>query len=92
MDLTFIKQRNKALWYKEVLYAFLNRNKKEMNNKVKFKTYEKGERIRFKRMTSGDPAMINAEGFVIEDKFIVGYGIDWAEKYRNLPYIGSVTV
>ena len=31
-------------------------------------------------------------GFVIEDKFIVGYGIDWAENYRNLPYIGSVTV
>ena len=31
-------------------------------------------------------------GFVIEDKFIAGYGIDWAEKYRNLPYIGSVTV
>ena len=31
-------------------------------------------------------------GFVIEDKFIVGYGIDWAEKYRNLPYIGSVTL
>ncbi len=29
-------------------------------------------------------------GFVIEDKFIVGYGIDWAEKYRNLPYIGVV--
>ena len=31
-------------------------------------------------------------GFVIEDKFIVGYGIDWAEKYRNLPYIGSVNL
>lgn len=31
-------------------------------------------------------------GFVIVDKFIVGYGIDWAEKYRNLPYIGAVTV
>lgn len=29
-------------------------------------------------------------GFIIEDKFIVGYGIDWAEKYRNLPYIGIV--
>jgi hypoxanthine phosphoribosyltransferase len=29
-------------------------------------------------------------GFVIEDKFIVGYGIDYAEKYRNLPYIGVV--
>ncbi|MBQ8998563.1 MAG: hypoxanthine phosphoribosyltransferase [Clostridium sp.] len=29
-------------------------------------------------------------GFIIEDKFIVGYGIDWGEKYRNLPYIGVV--
>ena len=29
-------------------------------------------------------------GFVIEDKFIVGYGIDYDEKYRNLPYIAIV--
>lgn len=29
-------------------------------------------------------------GYVIEDKFIVGYGIDYDEKYRNLPYIGIV--
>ena len=27
-------------------------------------------------------------GFVIEDKFVVGYGLDYAEDYRNLPYIG----
>ena len=29
-------------------------------------------------------------GFVIEDKLIVGYGIDYDEKYRNLPYIAIV--
>lgn len=28
------------------------------------------------------------EGFVIPDEFVVGYGLDYAEKYRNLPYIG----
>jgi hypoxanthine phosphoribosyltransferase len=29
-------------------------------------------------------------GFTIEDRFVVGYGLDFAEKYRNLPYIGVV--
>lgn len=33
---------------------------------------------------------INARymGFVVPDYFLVGYGLDYAEKYRNLPYIG----
>jgi hypoxanthine phosphoribosyltransferase len=28
------------------------------------------------------------QGFSIEDKFVVGYGLDYANRYRNLPYIG----
>ncbi|MDQ0509060.1 Hypoxanthine-guanine phosphoribosyltransferase [Aedoeadaptatus ivorii] len=29
-------------------------------------------------------------GYEVEDKFVVGYGIDYAEKYRNLPYVGAL--
>jgi hypoxanthine phosphoribosyltransferase len=29
-------------------------------------------------------------GFTIEDVFVVGYGLDWAQKYRNMPDIGVV--
>ena len=31
-------------------------------------------------------------GFEIPDEFVVGYGLDYAQKYRNLPYIGYVEV
>ena len=27
-------------------------------------------------------------GFIVPDEFVVGYGLDYAEKYRNLPYVG----
>jgi hypoxanthine phosphoribosyltransferase len=29
-------------------------------------------------------------GFEIPDKFVVGYGLDYRQRYRNLPYIGVV--
>jgi hypoxanthine phosphoribosyltransferase len=29
-------------------------------------------------------------GFEIEDAFVVGYGLDYAQKYRNLPFIGTL--
>jgi hypoxanthine phosphoribosyltransferase len=31
---------------------------------------------------------IDYKGFVIDDVFVVGYGLDFGEKYRNLPFIG----
>jgi hypoxanthine phosphoribosyltransferase len=36
------------------------------------------------------PVRIDYLGFTIEDVFVVGYGLDYAQKYRNLPEIGIV--
>ena len=33
---------------------------------------------------------VDEVGFEIPDEFVVGYGLDYAQKYRNLPYIGVV--
>lgn len=40
-----------------------------------------------RRVTEVD---VDYTGFEIEDKFVIGYGLDYAQKYRNLPYIGVV--
>ncbi|KQL51391.1 hypoxanthine phosphoribosyltransferase [Heyndrickxia shackletonii] len=39
---------------------------------------------------TGRKANIEADyvGFIVPDAFVVGYGLDYAERYRNLPYIG----
>jgi hypoxanthine phosphoribosyltransferase len=29
-------------------------------------------------------------GFIVPDEFVVGYGLDYAEKYRNLPFVGTL--
>ncbi len=34
------------------------------------------------------PMQPDFTGFVIEDEFVIGYGLDYAEEYRNLPYVG----
>ena len=33
---------------------------------------------------------VEMSGFVIPDKYIIGYGLDYAQKYRNLPYIAVI--
>ena len=35
---------------------------------------------------------IDYVGFTIEDRFVVGYGLDHDERWRNLPYVGIVEV
>lgn len=34
------------------------------------------------------PIQVDYRGFEIEDRFVVGYGLDYAQNYRHLPYIG----
>jgi hypoxanthine phosphoribosyltransferase len=33
---------------------------------------------------------VDYTGFQIPDEFVVGYGLDYDQKHRNLPYIGKV--
>lgn len=42
----------------------------------------------FKPSRNKHPVAIDYLGFEIEDKFVIGYGLDYAGRYRELPYIG----
>ncbi len=37
------------------------------------------------------PVDVDYNGFEIEDEFVVGFGLDYAQRYRNLPYIGVLS-
>ena len=60
--------------------------KKEMNPKslVTWALLDK----KMKRIVQIDPDYI---GFEVDDLFVIGYGLDYNQKYRNLPYIGAKT-
>lgn len=46
--------------------------------------------VTFLDKPSGRGTQIDADyvGFTIPDAFVIGYGLDWNQRYRNLPYIG----
>ena len=37
------------------------------------------------------PIKADYVGFVVPDEFVVGYGLDYAQQYRNMPYLGVLT-
>ena len=41
-----------------------------------------------KRIPGNEGIPVDYLGFTIDDHFVVGYGLDFAESYRNLPFIG----
>lgn len=36
------------------------------------------------------PVTVDYKGFDVPDDFVVGYGLDWGDRYRNLPYVAVV--
>ena len=43
-----------------------------------------------KHAAAAMPVHVAYTGFEIADKFVIGYGLDYAERYRNLPFIGTL--
>ena len=43
-----------------------------------------------KRAAAQMPVDVAYTGFEISDEFVIGYGLDYAERYRNLPFVGTL--
>jgi hypoxanthine phosphoribosyltransferase len=43
-----------------------------------------------KRAAAQMPVEVAYTGFEVGDEFVIGYGLDYAERYRNLPFIGTL--
>jgi hypoxanthine phosphoribosyltransferase len=43
------------------------------------------------RRAPGIDIKVDYTGFQVPDKFVVGWGMDYDQRYRNLPYIGVIT-
>ena len=43
-----------------------------------------------KRIPSALSTPVEYVGFDIDDEFVVGYGLDYDDLYRNLPYVGTL--
>jgi hypoxanthine phosphoribosyltransferase len=43
------------------------------------------------RRDPGIHLQVDYKGFEVEDKFVIGWGMDYDQRYRNLPFIGVVT-
>jgi hypoxanthine phosphoribosyltransferase len=41
-----------------------------------------------KKARRREPIQADYVGFDVPDRFVVGYGLDFAERYRNLPFVG----
>jgi hypoxanthine phosphoribosyltransferase len=42
--------------------------------------------------SGNSPVRPDYRGFAVGDDFVVGYGLDWAQRFRNLPFVGAVRV
>lgn len=61
-------------------------------NLLKARNPKSLEVVTLLRKETPTPAHVDCRytGFSVPDEFIVGYGLDYAERYRNLPYIGTL--